>query len=145
MDTKELLQRVTQLWNGGDPRSANEIYADDCVYRGAAMPEPIRGRDALTAHMTHMRKIFPDLRLTADETLTEGDRIAVRWTWTGTHKGEWEGVAPTGRKVTETGLSMLRLRNGKIVDEFVASDRHSLFQQLGLVPARPVSAKATGR
>jgi steroid delta-isomerase-like uncharacterized protein len=142
MDTKDLLQRVAQLWNGGDPRGANEFYADDCTYRSTAMTEPLKGRSALVEYIGRIRKAFPDLRLTVDEVLTEPDRAAVRWTWTGTHKGEWGGVAPTGRKVTQTGLSLMRMRSGKIIDEFVAADRYSVMSQIGALPARPSSAGA---
>jgi steroid delta-isomerase-like uncharacterized protein len=142
MDTKTMLERVAQLWNGADPRGANELYADDCMYRSTAMTEPLKGRSALMDYIGRIRKAFPDLRLTVEEMLAEGDKAAVRWTWTGTHKGEWGGVAPTNRKVNQTGLSMMRMRAGKIVDEFVAADRYSVMHQLGVMPERPSSARA---
>ncbi len=77
---------------------------------------------------------FPDLRITAEDMVAEGDRVMVRFTLRGTHKGELMGIAPTGKQVTITGIQILRVASGKIVENWVNLDALGLLQQLGVLP-----------
>jgi predicted ester cyclase len=86
-----------------------------------------------------MLTAFPDYRLTIEDQIAEGDRIATVWTGSGTHQGEWKSpagsVAPTGRQVTWTGTTTLRLSEGKISDVIASSwDHLGILQQLGAAP-----------
>ena len=69
------------------------------------------------------------------------DKAAVRWTLRGTHEGEWLGIPPTGRRFEIPGMYMIRIQNGKIVEEWRNADRLAMLQQLGVVPA-PQQAEA---
>ena len=86
--------------------------------------------------------MYPDLEYNIEELLAaEGDRIACRWNWTGTHRGEDLGMPPTGKRVTVRGISIFRLRDGKIAEVWVVRNDLPLLQQLG-AEVRPPSTSA---
>lgn len=85
--------------------------------------------------MTTFRNAFPDLHLTVDELIAEGDQHALLWSFTGTQTGELEGIAPTGRRVSGSGISLGRIVNGKAVEEIVSRDLYGLLKQLGVIAA----------
>ena len=87
------------------------------------------------------RASFPDLRLTVDEQIAEGDRVCTRWTARGTHEGDFFGVAPTHKQATVTGVTIERIHDGKIAESRTNWDALGLMQQLGLV-SLPVAASA---
>ena len=74
------------------------------------------------------------LKLTVNAVLGEGDLVAVRWTYTGTHQGEFQGAAPTGRQATWSGISIFRIACGRIAETWSEADHLGRLQQLGLVP-----------
>lgn len=71
----------------------------------------------LAAGIARFRESFPDLRVTVEEMIAEGDKVAYRWTMRGTHQGVYEGIAPTGKAITLTGITILRFADGKIVED----------------------------
>jgi steroid delta-isomerase-like uncharacterized protein len=77
---------------------------------------------------------FPDMNTTVNDIVAEGDKVVVRYTIRGTHTGDMMGVPPTGKSGEIAGITMLRLEDGKIVEEFSLADMMTLYQQLGLVP-----------
>jgi steroid delta-isomerase-like uncharacterized protein len=93
-------------------------------------PQGDVGPDALARSLAHLRAAFPDLAYTVDDTVTAGDRVAVRWRWTGTHRGAFQGQAPTGRSVTVTGMSVHQLAHGQIVRSWTELDRLGFQAQL---------------
>jgi predicted ester cyclase len=78
---------------------------------------------------------FPDLKVTSEFELADGDKVVMRWTAAGTHNGELMGIPPTGKRVQMTGISISRVAGGKIVEEWNETDQMNLMQQLGVVPA----------
>jgi steroid delta-isomerase-like uncharacterized protein len=78
---------------------------------------------------------FPDLQLTTEDMVAEGDKVAIRNTWRGTHQGTFQGVPPTGKHVTFTGSDIFHVEGGKIVEQWADLDALGLMQQLGLIPA----------
>ena len=85
--------------------------------------------------MTGYRTAFPDLRLTIEAQVSEGDLVVTRWKASGTHQGELFGIAPTGKQATVTGISLTRVSGGKIAEDWTNWDTLGLLQQLGAVPA----------
>jgi len=83
----------------------------------------------------HYRNAFPDLHLTIEDVIAEGETVMTRWSCRGTHKGDLNGIAPTGKHITITGITVARVSGGKIVEGFVNWDAQGLMQQLGVVPA----------
>lgn len=82
-----------------------------------------------------LRSAFPDLRYTVDDVIAEEDKVVVRWTWRCTHKGDFMGIAATGREATVTGMAIYRIAGGKCVERWVELGLLGLMQQLGAIPA----------
>jgi predicted ester cyclase len=100
-----------------------------------------RGPDGFAETLRGLLTGFPDIRYAIDDVLADADRVAVRWRWEGTHLGAFRNFAATGRRVTNTGISIYRLRDGKIVDAKLESDRLGFMQAIGALPAPPVPAR----
>lgn len=133
-DNKALVRRFfTEVWSTGDVSRRDAFLARD--YRGhiVGAAEPI-DRDGWTGFLTGFRRAFPDATFTVEDMVAEGDRVAVRLTMRGTHLGELNGLPPTGRRVTVTGISIERVANGRIVEGWNQNDALGLLQQLGALP-----------
>ena len=102
------------------------------------------GRAGLKDFFGQLRSAFPDFNFTLEELIAEGDKVAIRMTGRYTHKGEFMGVAPTGKAVVLLKMDMMRFVNGKIVEHWDAADRLGLLQQLGVVPKLPMWQASPG-
>ena len=80
------------------------------------------------------RSAFPDMQLTIEDQIAEGDKVVTRWTARGTHQGELMGIPPTGKQATVTGITVGRVANGKFVESWSNFDALGMMQQLGVVP-----------
>jgi steroid delta-isomerase-like uncharacterized protein len=121
-----------EFWNKGNLAAADELMAAN-----ATIVLPGRGHvslDDFKAFAVNLRGAFPDWYATTDELLAEGARVAERWTGQGTHQGEFEGMAPTGRQVSMPGTVFYRLASGKITEFRGLFDGVALLQQLGAIP-----------
>ena len=114
---------------------ANEILAPDAVMHHPSSPAPVAGREAMTGFLGAFRAGFPDMNMQVENAFGDGDQIAVRWKMSGTHTAVLFGIPPSGKSVTVKGISVLRVANGVIVEDWVAEDSLGLMVQLGLVPA----------
>jgi steroid delta-isomerase-like uncharacterized protein len=112
----------------------------DCVYHMPLVGE-LRG-EAVKQFHAHLLAAFPDAQRTVEDQLTDDQNVVTRWTASGTHQGEFMGVAPTGKRVTITGISIHRIAHGKIVEEWQQWDSLGLMQQLGVVPTLKFEVKA---
>ena len=92
------------------------------------------GREGLKIFISVFHAAFPDGHLTIDQMIAEGDTVATRLTFHGTHTGEFQGIAPTGKKVTIPALDMARFESGKLVEHWGGPNQMSLLQQLGVIP-----------
>jgi len=81
-----------------------------------------------------LRSAFPDLHYTLDDVVAEGDQVAVRWHWTGTHKGPFRAFPATGKAVSNTGAGIFRFKDGKNVAASLETDRLGFLEQIGAVP-----------
>jgi steroid delta-isomerase-like uncharacterized protein len=113
----------------------SELYAD-AVFRAPAVGE-LRG-EAHRQFLLSVFSAFPDAHYSLDDQFAEGDKVASRWTFVGTHRGEFMGAAPTGKQVTLAGMTINRVVDGKIVEEWAQWDTLGLLQQLGAVPTAKV-------
>ena len=84
---------------------------------------------------TVIRTAFPDIEMTFDDQIAEGDKVMTRYTLRGTHKGEYAGVPPTNKQVTYTGMWIYRIEGEKIVERWGNNDRLGLLQQIGAIPS----------
>ena len=87
------------------------------------------------------RAAFPDRRFVVEDIIAEGEKVSVRFTMRGTHKGDFRGIAPSGKEVTMTGIDMIRLSDGKMVEDRVEVDQLGMMRQLGVI-ASPQQAEA---
>ena len=121
---------VDEIWNSGDFSSAHEYVAEDIHFRSSQAPA-FNGIDPLKEMVAGNRAAFPDGHFTVDETITEGDAVVHRWTFNGTHEGEFLGVPATGKKVQVTGTAVTHFRDGKITEHLADVDMLSILQQIG--------------
>ena len=117
---------------GVDPY--NELIDRNYVGHDPSIPEPLRGPDGFKENVATYRGAYSDARITVDEQIAEGDKVATRWTGRGKHDGDLTGIAPTGKQVTVSGLTLSRLANGKVIEEYTNWDTFGMMQQLGVVP-----------
>lgn len=91
------------------------------------------GREGFKQFVLMYRSAFPDMHITIEDQIAEGDKVVSRWTARGTHQGELMGIPPTGKQATVTGINIERFANGKFVEEWSNFDALGLLQQLGVV------------
>jgi len=135
-EIKALVRRFFEESNKGEAATMaviDELFAPNIVYHGGG-GEEIRGlkeyKEASGGY-----NAFPDLHFTIDDMVVEGDKVAVRITLTGTHKGEFMGHPPTNKKLTLWEITIFRVAGGKFVEGWERADTLGLMQQLGLIPA----------
>ena len=103
-----------------------ELVDERFVMERAGDTEPLYGREDLAVHVSAYHRAVPDLDCELESTVTAGDRLAARWTMTGTHEGVFWGTAPTGSRVTLRGMEFVRIQNGRILERWVVVDTHEL-------------------
>jgi steroid delta-isomerase-like uncharacterized protein len=114
--------------NEGDLSVADQLVSPDFTGPSGKGPESFK------AMISPLRQGFPDLRFTIQEMVAEGSRVVVRWTSYGTHRGMFAGTAPTGRQVSNEGIGIYRVEDGKIVESWSHVDRLGVLQQIGALP-----------
>lgn len=112
----------------------DELIADDYVEH-LLPPGVPPGREGLKIFISVLHAAFPDGKLTIDEMVAEGDTVATRLTFHGTHTGEFQGIPPTGKKVTVPALDMIRIIDGKAVEHWGGPNQFALLQQIGVIPS----------
>jgi steroid delta-isomerase-like uncharacterized protein len=130
--SRKILQEV---FGAGKYEVADELIRADAIGHDPALPEPVKGPEGLKEAARGYRAAFPDLELTIQGTVAEGDLVAIRWIAQGTHKGDLFGIAPTGKQATVTGITIDRHAGGKIAESWTNWDTLGLLQQLGAVPS----------
>ncbi|MCD6074705.1 MAG: hypothetical protein K0Q70_1588 [Rhodospirillales bacterium] len=132
VDTNKALYRrfIQEIFNEGRLERLGAFTAPDYSVREAPPGTP-PGADAVKQIVTLFRTAFPDLNIVIEELIGEGDWVAARATTHGTHQGTIFGVAPTGRKIAVTGLTMVRIVDGKLTESWVKNDIPALMAQLG--------------
>jgi steroid delta-isomerase-like uncharacterized protein len=128
-------------FNKGRFEVADELIHDDALGHDPALPEPTRGPEGFKESVRGYREAFPDLHVSIDEQVAEGDFVATRWTARGTHKGELFGIAPTGKESIVTGITIDRFKDGKIAESHTNWDTLGLLQQIGAIPALVTTAQ----
>lgn len=127
---------VDEVWNGGRVEAIEELVSPEYVLHDPALPQVAHGPSGLADNVRLYRHAFPDINLEIEELVSTDDTVTMRWRATGTHRGELMGVQPTGRRSAVTGIGFLRLRDGKLVQEYQEWDQAAMLRQLGLLPER---------
>ena len=132
-DNKALVRRVyDEVFGQGDLDLTEELFSQDFELHDG-LGSDVTGPAAVKQVATMLRSAFPDFQTHVEDLLTDGNKVAGRWNWTGTHKGEIMGIAPTDKQVTTRVLDILRIENGKIQEVWVISDLFGLMHQLGAI------------
>lgn len=128
---KDLVVRfVDMFWSSGDMGAIGRQMAPDAIIHS---PE-VGDTEGLKAFNRVLRTAFPDWHSTPEELVAEGETVVERWTGRGTHRGEFQGIPPTGRQVEVPGVVFYRIRDGKIVEFRGSFDGLRMLQQLGALP-----------
>jgi predicted ester cyclase len=133
-DAKTIIQQLLEEPWKGNWGVIDEYVAPDYIGHDPAEPGPIRGIDGFKGNIQKYIDGFSDARITVDEQIAEGNKVATRWTGRGTHSGEIAGIAPTGREVTVTGITIARIENGKLIEDHSTWDTLGMLVQLGAIP-----------
>ena len=135
-ENKTLVRRdFEEIWIKGNLDVIDEIYDANFVKYSNDDKPKVHGPEELKQTATVHRTTFPDMQFAIEDMVAEGDKVAVRWTFTGTHKGKLVvGIPPTGLQATMTGIAIYRITGGKIMEIWVNSDVLGLWLQLGVIP-----------
>ena len=128
-------QLVEEVLNKGNMSRADEIVAPNFVEHEELPPEIPPGREAPKLMFTMLRSAFPDFKATLKHLIAEGDTVVLHMTWTGTQKGEFMGVPPTGKSISIDVIDIIRIAGGKFVEHWGVMDQMAMMQQLGAIPA----------
>jgi predicted ester cyclase len=136
-DLRELMHRwFDEVWNQGRSETIDEMVMPDAVLHGlGGAGGTATGPEGFRPFHTMFRSAFPDIRITIDDTIVEGDQVCVRLTFTGTHLGDGIGLPPTGRRFTSTAIVWVRWRAGRMVEAWNEFDADGMLRQLTAAPA----------
>jgi predicted ester cyclase len=127
-------RQFDEIWNGGNWATARELYAPDYVNHDPYNPDQGTGPEGFIQRVSGYRGVLHGFDLRIERQIAEGDMVETHWSLRGTHGGELEGTAPTGKSVYVDGQLLSRIVDGKFVEEWVHWDTLGLLRQIGTVP-----------
>lgn len=130
-ELKNTMNRFVDFINTADEKLAAELVSQEAIFLAPTNPEPLKGPDGYMAILQMMRSGFPDIQWHADDILVDGDKVAVRYTMNGTHKGDFFGISATQKAIEIKAMNFYRFNDGKIIEEFGMPDLLGLLLQLG--------------
>lgn len=134
-DNKDVVrQYIEDAWNEAELDLVDDFVASDAEHHDPTLSERPTGPAARKQSIQVYHSAFPDVHISIEEMVAENDTVATRWTGRGTHDGELMGIAPTGTEVEISGMSINRVRDGRIVETWEVYDALGLLQQIGAVP-----------
>jgi steroid delta-isomerase-like uncharacterized protein len=125
-----LVRESVEAFNAGDMERLLKVAAPDIVIHYAEMPQPLQGRETWRQGYELMKRAFPDLEIRVDDLVAADDKVALRLTLSGTHKGEFQGIPATGRTISYVSHEFYRVADGLFAEEWICSDMASLFRRL---------------
>ena len=133
---------LEQAWNQSNLEVVDEIF-DRYVSHQPDGSVLERGPEDVKRFMGEFRSAFPDFHSTIEDQIAEGDKVVTRWRMRGTHRGEFRGIAPTGKDLDITGIGIFRFSDGKVVESWDNFDQLGMMRQLGVIPAPEQSEEAS--
>lgn len=133
-DAKTIVRKVLEEPWKGNWDVIDEYIAPGYIGHDPSQPKPIQGIEGTKENYRQYIDAFTGAHIAVDEQIAEGDIVASRWTARGTHTGEITGIAPTGKEVTVSGITISRLEGGKIIEEWTNWDTLGMMVQIGAVP-----------
>jgi predicted ester cyclase len=127
---KAIVRRFFEdVWNKQRLEVVDEVFAAAVLLNGQPVP-----RETIKQVVTARRVAFPDIQVAVEDQVAEGDKVSTRRTWQATHRGPYRGIAATGTRVKWAQISIVRLVEGRIVEDWPVADELSILQQLGHLP-----------
>lgn len=133
-DAQTLWKLDLDLWNTGKPELASQVYTPQAEHREPGH-DPIHGPTEIAHWIAKLRTAFPYFTVEFTRTLADGNQFVRCWTCHGTHKGEFLGIAPTGKRVETQGVTVGRISHGRIHEERLYYDRLGFLEQVGAAQA----------
>ena len=131
---KMLMRRaVKEVWNGENFAAVDELVSSDVVLHLSKPGADIHGREGVRQFYATLQAAFPDIHFTIEDQIADGDKVVTRWTCRGAHKGEYQGISPTGKQISVAGIDIDRITNGRVVECWPILDELGMLQQLGVV------------
>lgn len=144
-ENKALINRYfDEAWNKRNPAADDMFISPEVVVHAPPLPGAPPGVDGPKAVLGMFIRAFPDLNVTNEDLVAEGDMVMQRWVSHVTHEGPLFGIPPTGKKVTLKGINLFRIKDGKIVERWGAVDALGMMQQIGMGPGGGAPAPAGG-
>ena len=132
-ETMKLVSRIPdEIWNKGELTACDEVFSPG--YVGHLPFNDVHGPEQFKGLVAAFRSAYPDVHLTVDDLFIVGDRVAMRWTSRGTHLGSMMGAPPSGNKIEIMGISLFRVEDGQIAEEWEGFDTLKMMQQIGAIP-----------
>ena len=122
---------VEEVWNRKNVTAVDEFFAPDYAEHNLSNPDETGNRESTRQDIASFISAFPDCHVTYDDVFAEGDKVAIRLTCRGTHKGEFMNIAPTGKEITIMGIGIARFVEGKIAEMWEIIDFPGLMRQIG--------------
>ena len=139
-ESKDLARRFyEEVFNAGDLDAVDELLTPDFVDHEEGPPGTPEGIEGVKAFVAMYREAFPDLHATVEDMVEEGDKIAVRATFTGTHDGDFMGIPASGRKISIQAMDLVRVVDGRAAEHWGVTDVMGLMQQIGAIPQEAAS------
>ena len=136
---KAIVRRFFEVFQTGDLSTLDEVLASNFVDHNP-FPDQQPGPAGMKELIGGMRATFPppppDMNVTVDDMIGDGDKVVTRWTGSGTHQGDFMGVPASGNKVTVTGIGIDRIEGGQVVEHWEQFDAMGMMQQMGAIPSQ---------
>ena len=133
---KAIARAEFAIWSSGELDGLDSLVASDVVHHDPYDPDATGGLAGLKSSIRRNRHPFPDMEITVEDQVAEGDRVATRWRATMTHRGSLVGESPTGDHVVMTGITIERFEDGMIVESWRSMDTLGLLAGIGALPPR---------
>jgi len=144
-ENKIIVRRLyEEVWNKRKLEVVDEVISPSHALHDPNVSGSQMGPEAYRQQVTRFTTAFPDLRFAIEDIVSEEDKLVVCWTISGTHKGEFMGIAPTGKKVSVEGITINHIGQGKILDSHISWDALGLLRQLGHAAALEKTIAARG-
>jgi steroid delta-isomerase-like uncharacterized protein len=140
-ENKAAARRLLEVFATGDFSAIDELVAPNAIDHDPYNPHGSEGVEGSKKTIAMYREAFPDLQMTVEDQVAEGDKVVTRWTAVGTHEGNIMGIPATGKTATVTGIGIDRFEDGKVVEGWNNWDTLGLLQQIGAIP-EPQAAQA---
>lgn len=132
-ENRNIALRFIQVWGDGDLDMIEQLAASSLSVNYPIMSKTVQGSRIFRKVMENFRSAFPDSRLIADEVIAEGDKVVIRWSFSGTHQGTLLNLPASGKTVKWTGITIYRIIDRKVVEERGEEDFLGFLRQIGVV------------